>query len=239
MNFLFVDPSLIAARIIPAFRGRNLKIGIVVTKGSSLVDGINPNDISHAEIIDLNNVGWDTSQKVVSAVAWSRAGFEFLESISDQVALSNVDSLKQKRLDAYFDQPAVNDVVFIDTLSYKGRHVVMSVWKFVNGEWKLFQDFAVDEFKDAIEQAWANLDACGVINGPSQSYILPTGEIKLKFHPTNAAYAPSRGLVTRHWFDIWPTVTEHEEANPKKSLNTFYDWVEKTGNSKRFVTQPA
>lgn len=239
MNLLFIDPSLVATRIIPAFRGRNLEIGILISKGKSLVEGLNLPDLGPIKIIDLNKDQWDENLKITSAVAWTEEGFKFLESISSQVTLSNVEvpAMSQQRVDSYFNSPPVDDTVFIDTLSYKGRHVVMSVWKFVAGEWKLFQNFDQQEFKDAIERAWANLDAKGVINGPSQSYLLPSNEIKLKFHPTNAAYGASRGLVTRHWFDAWPGVIENEEKNPKKSINSFYDWVERTGNSKRFATQ--
>ena len=241
MHILFVDPSEIATRIIPVFVSRRLKVGIVSTKPvdtESIYTNIDKNEV---EIIDLTQQSWNKEIKIISAVSWSQAGQEFLESVSSQIALTNINdaSMRVSRISNYMNQSVDENSVFIDTFSYKGRHVVMSVWKFINKEWKLFQNFKTAEFIDCIERAWANLDSAGVINGPNQSYLLPNGDIKIKFHPTNAAYGASRGLVTRHWVDIWPTVVEHEEKNPKKSINSFYDWVEKTGSSKQFATQPA
>ncbi len=240
MKLLFVNPSEIAIRIIPAFKIRNDEIAILLTKGKILAVGTVPADLSNVKIIDLNKEEWNQELKIVSAVAWDQEGHEFIESIIDQVALSNVNiaGYIDKRKSSYLNQPVANGTIFIDTLSYKGRHVVMSVWKYIEGQWKLFQDFKVPEFVNAIETAWSNLDMHGVVNGPSQSYVFPDSTIKLKFHPTNAAYSASKGLVTRHWFEIWPTVIEHETNNPKKSINSFYDWVERSGNSKRFETQP-
>lgn len=238
MHFLFIDPSSLATRVIPVFLSRRLKVGVVMTQkqnADDLLGGINTKEV---ELFDLDKQAWNADVKVTSAVSWSKSGQEFLESISPQVALSNISNehMRNLRNSQYIDSAVVENTIFIDTLSYKGRHVVMSVWKFI-GEWKLFNDFQTPEFADAIEKAWANLDESGVINGPSQTYILPNDSIKLKFHPTNAAYAASRGLVNRHWIDIWPTVVEYELVNPKKSHNSYYDWVEKFGNSKRFTTQ--
>ena len=237
MHFLFVDPSEIAVRVIPALASRQLKVGIVSTKSQTNDSVYIDVDKTKVKIIDLKN--WDKEIRVVSAVSWSLLGQEFLESIHDQIMLTNINDelMRRNRISNYMNQPANENCVFIDTFSYKGRHVVMSVWKFVDNQWKLFQNFSTLEFIDCIERAWANLDVLGVINGPSQSYLLPDGDIKIKFHPTNAAYSASRGLVTRHWVDIWPTVIEYEEKNPKKSINSFYDWVEKTGSSKQFSTQ--
>lgn len=241
MHQLFINPSEIATRIIPAFKARNLDVGILLTQGKTLETGVNLADLSTINVIDLNKDTWNQDLKIVSAVAWCGQGHAFLESISDQVALSNVaiPGYRDARLNCYLRSPVEENTVFIDTLSYKGRHVVMSVWKYQDSQWKLFQDFKTPEFVNDIELAWSNLDSLGVVNGPSQSYILPSKEIKLRYHPTNAAYGPSRGLVTRHWFDIWPTVVENESKNPKKSHNSFYDWVEKFGSSKRFTTQDA
>lgn len=238
MHILFVDPSEIATRVIPAFIKNQLDVGIVISKGSAFNDTSKNIDITKIKLFDLNEKEWNYDAKIVSAVAWSQPGQEFLESISGQIMLANVQdpALKKLRADQYMDQSLTEGTVFIDTLSYKGRHIVMSVWKFINGQWKLFQDFNTDEFVNAIELAWENLDAAGVITGPSQSYLFD-GIIKLKFHPTNAAYAASKTLVTRHWIEIWPTIVANEEKNPKKSINTFYEWSEKFGNSKRFTTQ--
>lgn len=236
MKILFINPSEIATRIIPSFGLLNTDIGILLTAGKKLETSTNLEDI---KIIDLAQESWNNDLKIVSAVAWDSEGHKFIESIIDQIVLSNVNipGYIDKRIGSYLSSPVEEGTIFIDTLSYKGRHVVMSVWKYLSEEWKLFEDFRVPEFINAIEQAWANLDAHGAINGPSQSYITQ-GNIKLKFHPTNAAYGASKGLVTRHWFEIWPVVIEHELDNPKKSIMKFYEWVEKSGSSKRFQTQP-
>lgn len=240
MKILFINPSEIATRIIPAFKVKNSEVAVLLTNGRTLESGTVPADLSNVRIIDLAKEEWDRSLKIMSAVAWDQEGHKFLESINDQIALCNVNipGYIDKRKSSYLNLPVEEDTIFIDTLSYKGRHVVMSVWKYIGGQWKLFQEFKVPEFINAIEHAWANLDAQGVINGPSQSYVMPGNIIKLKFHPTNAAYGASKGLVTRHWFEIWPVVIEHEINNPKKSINSFYDWVERSGSSKRFETQP-
>ena len=238
MHLLLIDPSEIASRVIPLFTKSQQQVGVVISKGSSLGDASKNIDTAKVKLFDLNKEAWNSDIKVVSAIAWSKTGHEFLESISNQVSLANISDTGSKKIRAeqYMNQPPNDGTIFIDTLSYKGRHVVMSVWKFINGQWKLFQDFSTSEFVDAIEHAWTNLDAAGIINGPSQSY-LSDGVIKLKFHPTNAAYAASQTLVTRHWIEIWPTVLAHEETNPKKAFNSYYDWVERSGSSKRFATQ--
>jgi len=238
MHILFVDPSEIAIRVIPAFIKNQLEVAVVITAGNQLHDPNGVVETNKIKLYDLNKEAWNQEVKAVSAVSWSCAGQEFLDSISDQIMLTNVSdpAMQKSRQDLYMNQAPSNDTIFIDTLSYKGRHVVMSVWKFLDGQWKLFQDFDTDEFVDAIERAWNNLDANGVINGPSQSYVIGD-TIKLKFHPTNAAYAASKTLVTRHWIEIWPTIIAHEQQNPKKSINSYYDWVERSGNSKRFTTQ--
>jgi hypothetical protein len=205
----------------------------MLTNGSSLTTS--DSDIDFSTISILKEEEWNDKETVTSAIAWNLDGVRFLESIGSQLLIKNNPESARLRVASYYtDQPKEN-TVYIDTISYKGRHVVISAWKYFNDTgWKLYSNFLTAEWKAQIERAWANLDSVGILNGPSQSYILPNGSIKIKLHPTDAAWVASRPIVSRHWAQIWPTIVKQEKEDANKTHRSFYGWVLKTGSAKKF-----
>lgn len=232
MDFLLVDPSDIMLKLIPGFLSAKVSVGVVFTEKGIVPENIDADNVS---IIELRNNSWNNQLQIVSAVAWSYPGYQFLESISNQILLSNIDNkiFKLHRQQQYLTNPVRNGTTYFETLSYKGRHVLINASKFNDSKWSVGLDFD-QQLTDQIELVWANLDNTGVINGPCQTYLLPDGSIKLKFNTANASWVANKGLVTRHLLDVWPWVVEAERTNPKRSINRFYSWVERTGNAKRF-----
>lgn len=236
MHFLLIDPTETALKLIPYFLQEDLKVGITITKQYQTFD-ILKNIDTKVDFFDLNINSWNNELKITSAVSWSYSGARFLNDIGSQVALSNIntDLLNSYRISQYLHNiPIYENTVYFETLSYKGRHVLIGAFKFIDNQWKLYQDCNSKEFQNYIESAYYNLDSTGVINGPGQSFCFSDGTIKIKQHTANGNWIVNRNLVTRNFVDIWPTVVKNEDTNPKRSINKFYQWADSTGSSKRF-----
>lgn len=237
MHFLLVDPTETALKIIPYFLQEELKVGIAITKQYQTHDILRNIDVN-VDFFDLNIDDWNSDLKITSAVSWSYSGARFLNDISSQITLSNIstDLIKGYRVSQYLaNTPIYESTVYFETLSYKGRHVLIGAFKFVDNQWKLYQEFDSKEFQNYIESVYSNLDSAGVINGPGQSFCFSDGTIRIKQHTANGNWIINRNLVTRNFVDIWPTVVKNEDTNPKRSINKFYQWVDSTGSSKRFM----
>lgn len=236
MHFLLIDPTETALELIPYFLKEELEVGIVITKEYTS-QSILKNVSASVKFFDLAIDEWNSKLSIVSAVSWSYAGAKFLNKISNQIKLANASAaeLKKQLIDQYFyNIPLYNNTSYFETLSYKGRHVLIGAFSYIDGKWSLYTDFNSSEYKNLIESVYLNLDNLGIINGPGQSFCLPHGDIKVKQHTANGNWVINRNLVTRNFLDIWPTVVKNEESNPKKSINKFYQWADSGGSTKKF-----
>jgi hypothetical protein len=227
IDLLLVNPSPNGIKLVNYLRPKELSYKIVITSGHML--GYASAD---ENIIDLNTTSVDSSLQFKSAVAWNHAGQRFVEFIKDQIVLRNVDGLAENRLKSYLSiSEFAENALIVETVSYKGRHVVNSVMVNNGGQWKLFKEQDHPYYIDSIEKAFNILDENGVINGPAQVFINENNHY-IKLCPVDSEYV--QRSVKKHYADIWPVVLKLEVDNPKKTLLSFYDWTERHGSSKKF-----
>jgi len=205
---------------------------IVITKDVKATLG---ETYPNTTVVDLKEQEWDTSTKYVSAIAYDYNGQKFLEDISDQIVLSNVKDGVERLAKYYRSAPPVGCRI-IETLSYMGRHVVVSCLEFKeNKKIEMKSDFD-KEWTSTIEEVYENLDKLQIINGTTQTYIDTTGIAGIRLHPSNLTYDLQKSGTARHWFDVWPAVLMHNQTKANQGFRNFYNWTEQSGPTAKVYT---
>lgn len=241
IHLLIVNPRDAVLRLIKA--GSTSKVQgvmtpmtftVVLTKDVRTMLG---EQYFNAKVIDLKEEEWDKTAKYVSAFSYDYSGQEFLNEISDQIILSNGKTSNELRLQHYYrEQPPVG-CKLIETLSYMGRHVVVSCLDFIEDKKISMTTTFDDAYNNMIEEVFENLDQLEIINGTTQTYIDATGIAGIRQHPSNLTYQHQKFGTARHWFDTWPSVTMNcGVKSNNKSFRDFYEWTESTGSSAKIYT---
>jgi hypothetical protein len=228
MELLLVNPPDTTMNYIFALLEKEIDLTVVVTHNRFNAEML---DRSLIKVIDLETSQWDKTLEITSAISWNRAGQDFLDSIAGQIVLSNSTELLQQRQRLQVDPKIQVGTYMIDLLSYKGRHVLCSVMIRKEEIFRFQEDQDSEEFKNNVETAFQTIDSAGIINGPSRVFI--TGDV-VALKPSLPDRAFLERKVAKRFLDVWPNVIKFEKENPKKSHLTFYDWVEKHGNAKRY-----
>ena len=237
-HLLIVNPRDAALRLVKAGHLSKaqgpMTFTIVLTKDAKTMLG---EQYFNAKVVDLKTEEWDTSTKYVSAFSYDYVGQQFLNEIEDQIILSNGKDATSARLQNYYRaQPPVG-CKLIETLSYMGRHVVVSCLDFIEDKKISMRATFDNEYADMIEEVFENLDNLEIINGTTQTYIDTTGIAGIRQHPSNLTYQHQKFGTARHWFDVWPGVTMNCGAKSNnKSFRGFYEWAEATGTSSKIYT---
>jgi len=238
IHLLIVNPREAVLRLVKAghiSKGQDaMTFTIALTKDTKLILG---ERYFNARVIDLKSEEWDNSIKYVSAFSYDYSGQQFLNEIADQIILSNSKDSDNARLQNYYRaQPPVG-CKLIETLSYMGRHVVVSCLDFVEDKKISMNTTFDDAYTDMIEEVFENLDKLEIINGTTQTYIDATGIAGIRQHPSNLTYQHQKIGTARHWFDVWPNVTMNcGIKSNNKSFRGFYEWAESTGDSSKVYT---
>lgn len=238
IHLLIANPSEVVLRLVKSgfiSKGQGaMTFTVALTKDSRTVLG---ETYFNAKVVDLKQQEWDTSIKYVSAFSYDYSGQQFLNDISDQIILSNNKSSNDARLQSYYRVAPSVGCKLIETLSYMGRHIVVSCLDFVEDK-KISMTTTFDnEYTDMIEEVFENLDKLEIINGTTQTYIDATGIAGIRQHPSNLTYQHQKSGTSRHWFDAWPGVTMNCGAKSNnKSFRGFYEWAELTGPSSKIYT---
>lgn len=228
MDLLLVNPPDTVINYIFALLEKEIDLTVVVTHNRFNAEML---DRSLIKVIDLETSIWDSTLEITSAISWNRPGQDFLDSIAGQIALSNSKELLQERQRLQIDPKIQVGTYMLDLLSYKGRHVLCSVMIRREEIFRFQEDQDSAEFKNNVETAFQTVDAAGIINGPSRVFI--TGDL-VALKPSLPDRAFLERKVAKRFLDVWPNVIKFEKDNPKKAHLTFYDWVEKYGNAKRY-----
>jgi hypothetical protein len=223
IDLLLVNPTANATKFIDYLEERKLTYKIVVTGGAML--GYVPQE----HLIDLNINPIDTESTYKSAIAWNFAGQRFVEAINSQIVLANTPhQLKERLVSNAVDVPKVENSTIFETVTCKGKHVLLSAMIYKNGKWILFKDQAHPFFVDNVKRAFTELDSIGVLNGPALVFLCPTDKTcSIKLHPVDSDYIYNS--VTNHFFDVWLPVLS--ASNPREA---FDDWVERNGSNKTY-----
>lgn len=238
IHLLIVNPREAVLRLVKAgftSKGQGaMTFTVVLTKDVRTMLG---EQYFNAKVVDLKQEEWDTSIKYVSAFAYDYNGQQFLNEISDQIILSNGISGNDARLKNYYRAAPPVGCKLVETLSYMGRHVVVSCLDFIEDK-KISMTTTFDnEYTDMIEEVFENLDNLEIINGTTQTYIDATGIAGIRQHPSNLTYQHQKFGTARHWFDTWPSVTMNcGVKSNNKSFRGFYEWTEATGTSAKIYT---
>jgi hypothetical protein len=233
MDLLLVNPPETAIGYIFSLLEQEVDLTVVITHSK----WDNPMlDRDLVKVIDLETTIWDRDIKITSAISWNKAGQDLIDSINDQIILKNPKETIGTRNALYLKPEIAPGTYMVDTLSYRGRHILCSVmvkgpeiYHFVVGE---HQDSP--QFKSRIETVFNLLDSTGVQNGPCRTF-LTDEPVALKPSLPDRPFLENK--VTKKFLDIWPKVISLEKDNPKKAHLAFYDWAESHGSSKRFVMQ--
>jgi hypothetical protein len=231
MDLLLVNPPETAIGYIFSLLEQEVDLTVVITHqrwNNPMLD----RDL--IKVIDLESTVWDRDIKIASAISWNKAGQDLLDSISEQILLNNPKETVSARTALYLKPDIEVGTFMIDTLSYKGRHLLCSVM--IKGEEMMrfavgkFQD--TDDFKNNIETAFQLLDSTGIINGPCRIFIKDSKPVALKPSLPDRPFMENK--TTRRFLDIWPKVIKLETENAKKAHLAFYDWAEQHGSAKKF-----
>jgi hypothetical protein len=228
MELLLINPPDTAMNYIFALLEKEIDLTVAVTHKRFNAEML---DRSLIKVIDLETSVWDSTEEITSAISWNRPGQDFLDSIARQITLSNSKELLQDRQRLHIDPRIQLGTYMLDLLSYKGRHVLCSVMIRKEQIFRFQEDQESAEFKNNVETAFQTVDAAGIINGPSRVFI--TGDL-VTLKPSLPDRAFLERKVAKRFLDIWPDIIKLEKENPKKAHFTFYDWVEKHGNAKRY-----
>jgi len=211
IDLLLVNPTANATRFIDYLKERKLTYKIVVTGGVML------GYVPHEHLIDLNTSPIDTELKCKSAIAWNFAGQRFVEAINSQIVLTNTPHQSKERLmSSAADVPIVENSTIFETVSCKGKHVLLSAMIYKNGGWTLFKNQYHPFFIYNTKRAFTELDTIGVLNGPAQVFLCPTSKISsIKLHPIDSDYIYNS--VTNHFIDVWLSVLSAN--NPQEAFN--------------------
>lgn len=237
VHLLIVNPKPAILRLVKtgfqSLAKEPMTFTIVITKDVTATLGETYPDTT---VVDLKEQEWDTSTKYVSAISYDYNGQRFLEEINGQIILSNVKEGEASRLSKYYrSQPPVG-CCLIETLSYLGRHVVVSCLDFKeNRKIEMRSEFDTD-WTNTIEAVYDNLDKLKIINGTTQTYIDTTGIAGVRMHPSNLTYDLQKSGTERHWFDVWPAVLMHNQTKANQGFRNFYNWTEETGPSAKTYT---
>jgi hypothetical protein len=236
-HLLIVNPSEAVLRLVKAgfvSKSSAMTFTIVITKDIKTILG---EQYFNAKVIDLKEKEWDASTKYVSAFSYDYSGQQFLNGISDQIMLSNSKSRNDERLQHYYrSQPPVG-CKLVETLSYMGRHVVVSCLDFLEDKKISMKTTFDNEYTNLIEEVFENLDTLEILNGTTQTYIDLSGIAGIRQHPSNLTYQNQKLGTARHWFDVWPGVTMNcGVKSNNKSFRGFYEWAELTGDSSKVYT---
>lgn len=237
-HLLIVNPREAVLRLIKAGHISKaqgaMTFTVVLTKDVRTMLG---EQYFNAKVVDLKTEEWDTSTMYVSAFSYDYSGQQFLNEIHDQIQLSNSKEESDIRLQKYYRaQPPVGSKL-IETISYMGRHVVVSCLDFIEDKKISMRSKFDDEYAEMIEGVFENLDNLGIINGTTQTYIDTTGIAGIRQHPSNLTYQHQKLGTARHWFDVWPGVTMNcGIKSNNKSFRGFYEWAEATGTSSKIYT---
>jgi hypothetical protein len=238
IHLLIVNPRDAVLRLVKAGHLSKaqgpMKFTIVLTKDVKTMLG---ETYFNAKVVDLKSEEWDPSIKYVSAFAYDYIGQQFLNDISDQILLQNGKDLATARMANYYrSQPPIG-CKLVETISYMGRHVVVSCLNFVDDKKISMHTTFDDDYANLIENVFENLDKLEIINGATQTYIDSAGIAGIRMHPSNLTYQHQKLGTSRHWFDVWPGVTMNCGAKSNnKSFRGFYEWAENTGTSSKFYT---
>ena len=225
IDILLVNPEGHADSYIRLLNAKKLTTAIIQTQGSLFAYP------AEYDAINLNSMALSTDVTYKSAIAWNKPGQLLIESmLPEQLLLRNVGNVGMMKnyIKAAFN---VENGQIFNIVSYKGRHVLIDVILFKDAKWGLVTNQDTTKFANNIETVFAHLDTNGILNGPSQIFLEENGTYSIKLTPLRAV---DEQYSTRNFLEIWPLILELEETNPKKALNEFYSWVERTGSSKKF-----
>lgn len=206
---------------------------IVITKDVKATLGVT---YANTTTFDLKEREWDTSTKYVSAIAYDYNGQKFLEDISDQIVLSNGKNHGVERLAKYYRAAPPLGCRLIETLSYMGRHVVVSCLEFQEDKKIEMKSNFDKEWTATIEEVYENLDKLQIINGSTQTYLDNTGIAGIRLHPSNLTYDLQKSGTSRHWFDVWPGVLMCNQTKANQAFRNFYNWTEQSGPTAKVYT---
>ena len=239
-HFLIVNPSEMVLRLVKSGvetkNGERFDITIVTTPDyqAQLPDALEFEKIYNAKLVDLRSgkATWDSEAKFTSGIAYNLTGQSFIEDHQSQFILNNVEFSTTRLENYYKDKPQAGDFI-VESLSYNGRHVIVQCIKFDDGV-KVENELGTERWANIAEMVTAFLDDHKVINGPSQVYFGPTNKINgLRLHPCNISYVEQLKSTSRHWWDVWPTVTMLHKDKPNQAFRKFYEWTEKTGKTSK------
>jgi len=213
IDLLLVNPKEHADEILRVFDEQKLTVHIV------------------DDIAEFNLITDGTTYK--SAIAWGASGQTLVDNLSSQILLKNVQS--DLRTQHYLKvTPAVENCRLYNIMSYKGRHVLLEAFIFKAGQWLTFKNQSLPFFNNGVEQSFNILDNNGIINGPTQVYLNEDNSYQLELSLIDMKKLNLLSRSLRDPMEVWPMVLAVETTNPKKALHTYYDWVERTGSSKKY-----
>jgi len=224
IDLLLLNPGEQAQALVSALSVNNVNYQIVTTNGQMFAY---PPSL---DVLDLNTNPWDKSQIYKSSIAWNVNGQRWLDGISDQVVLNNRPLIDRKE-NYITNKFEVELGKMFNILSYKGRHVIVDAFVYKNATWNIIKDQTTPFFVNGVEDAFTFLDTVGILNGPSQVFIEPSGKVSVRLVPKNITVASAS---TRKFLEIWPYLLTLEVEQPKKAILAFYNWVERTGSAKQF-----
>lgn len=224
IDLLLVNPESRTDDLISALSVHNITVQIAKTSGKTFEYANNLN------VIDLDKSQVYQDQGFISAIAFDYHGQLWLDSISNQIWLHN-KPLVDRTANYLTSKFEVEFGKMFNILSYKGRHVIVDAFVYKDAKWNVIKDQTLPFFVNGVEDAFTFLDAAGILNGPSQVFIEPSGKVHVRLIPKAIDFSKTS---TRNFLDIWPHLLTLEVEQPKKAILAFYSWVERTGPSKQF-----
>ena len=174
IDLLLLNPGEQAEPLARALSANNVSYQIVTTNGQMF------GYPAELNVLDLNTNPWDKAQQYKSGIAWNTGGQRWLDGISDQIWLHN-KPLVDRTANYLTSKFEVELGKMFNILSYKGRHVIVDAFVYKDAKWNVIKDQTLPFFVNGVEDAFTFLDAAGILNGPSQVFIEPSGKVSVSY----------------------------------------------------------
>lgn len=218
IDVLLINPNEHAHDIVRVLSTNNISYLIVTTNGNMFAY---PKEMN---VLNMNTESWVKEETFKIGLAWGLKSYLFLKGVTElgQVILKN--NFSDKIDESYQITPFnTNDGRLYNIMSYKGVHVVTDAFAFINNKWATLKDHSTKFYTGGADIAYQFLDTNGILNGPSQVFVHPNGNVT-----TRLGYASLHSKVSKR--NVIDGLVSVAGSNSLLESN-FFNWTAKTGSS--------
>ncbi len=218
IDVLLINPNEHAHELVRVLSTNNVSYLIVTTSGNMF--GY-PDDMN---VINLNLEPWVKDEQFKIGLAWGVTGYKFLKGVTELGQILFNNNFSDSIVDSYQTAPfrETNGKLY-NVVSFKGVHAIIDGFAFVGNKWVTLKDHSTKFYTDGVDAVYKFLDENGILNGPSQLFVGPTGTVTVRL-----GYSALGSKVSQRNTAAGIVAVAKSESTFKTN---FFNWVANTGSS--------